>query len=115
MRNYDIVHDSTELRKLIADNPGLPIAILVGQEAASDEFAYTYCTDVRCYVGEILDIDLPDRDTIITDRDDLKDYVDDMLDDFWDLSDADYDKKVAEKLAEYEPHWKKAIIVLADN
>lgn len=114
-RSLGIIHDTTELRKLIAENPDLPIAIMVGQEAASDEYSYTYCTDVRCHVGEILDCTVPCSDTVITDREDLKDCIDNSLDEYWELPDAKYDEIVANKLAEYEPYWKQAIIVIADN
>ena len=114
-KSIGIIHDTTELRKLIAENPDLPIAIMVGQEVASDEYAYTYCTDVRCHVGEILDCEVPGSDTVITDRDDLQDCIDNSLDEFWELPDAKYAEVVAKKLAEYEPYWKQAIIVIADN
>lgn len=111
-----IVHDASELRKLIAENPDLPICVLVGREAASDEFAYTYCTDVRAYIGEILDCEVSTRECVITDRDDLKDALDDLYcDEYADLSDDEYDKAIEAKIAEYEPFWKKAIVVYADN
>lgn len=115
-KSLGIVHDASELRKLIAENPELPICVLVGREAASDEFSYTYCTDTRAYVGEILDCEIPTRECVVTDRDDLKDALDDLYcDEYADLSDDEYDKAIEAKIAEYEPFWKKAIIVYADN
>lgn len=34
MSELNIIQDSTELRKLIAENPDLPIVVMVGEEAA---------------------------------------------------------------------------------
>lgn len=31
--NIDLIHDATELRKLIAENPDLPIVVLAGEDA----------------------------------------------------------------------------------
>ena len=34
MTNYlGLIHDATELRKLIAENPDLPIVVIAGEEA----------------------------------------------------------------------------------
>lgn len=117
IESLGIVHDASELRKLIAENPDLPICVLVGREAATYEWAYTYCTDVRAHIGEILDCEVSTRgEYVITDRDDLKDALDDLYcDEYADLSDDEYDKAIEAKIAEYEPFWKKAIIVYADN
>ena len=43
----NLTKSSNELKQLIAENPDLPIVVLVGGEAASDDWGYTYCADVR--------------------------------------------------------------------
>lgn len=113
-----VVHDTIELRKIIADNPDLPIAVMVGENAVSDEYNYTYCTDLRCYVGEVLDCTLPfGEGHLYEDRiefqEDLENYLCDITVD--DYGSNEFDQLVQARLAEYEPYWKKVIIVRVDN
>lgn len=116
IESLGIVHDASELRKLIAENPELPIVVMASYEATTDEYYWTYCSAVHCEVGEVLDCEVSTRECVITDRDDLKDALDDLYcDEYADLSDDEYDKAIEAKIAEYEPFWKKAIIVYADN
>ncbi|MCX4356855.1 MAG: hypothetical protein OSJ43_11665 [Oscillospiraceae bacterium] len=113
------VHDTAELRKLIAENPNLPIVVLVGQEAASWEYAWTYCTKVYCGLDEILDCEIPFGGGIIpTDKDDFEEQLADYLCDLPEnkgLSDSEFDKLLKEEMAKYEPYWKKVISISANN
>lgn len=119
MTDLGIVHDTAELRKLIAENPDLPIVVLVGQEAASWDFWWTYCTDVNYGIEEILDCDTPfEHEYVITDRGKLEDYLADYLCDLpknKGLSDSEFDKLLKEEMAKYEPYWKRVIAIHADN
>ena len=120
--SLNIIKDSTELRQLIADNPELPIVVMVGEDAALSDCYWTYCTDVRCKVGEILDCELPweafDTTKVYNDRiefeEDLTQYLADH-EDIGRMSDKEFDKLVDVWKNTYSQHWKKAIIVLADN
>lgn len=118
-RPLGIVHNCSHLRKLIMENPDMPIAIVVHQDACSDEYAYTYCSDVSASVGELFDYELPFGDgLVITDRDDLREAIQLYLEDFdeyQDLSDSQFDELLDKEQAKYEPYWKKAIIVTAGN
>lgn len=40
--SYELIHDATELRKLIAENPDLPIVVLASEEANSGEWGWQY-------------------------------------------------------------------------
>ena len=118
-RPLGIVHNCSHLRKLIMENPDMPIAIMVHQDACSDEYAYTYCSDVSASVGELLDCELPFGEGFVySDRDDLREalqvYLEDS-DEYRDLSDSQFDELIDTELAKYEPYWKKAIIVTAGN
>lgn len=119
MQRTSIIKDSMELRKAIAENPELPIAVMVGREAAFDEYGYTYCEVVRSEVGEILDCYTPWNEGIIyTDRMDFEEALSNHLCDnpkCLNMSDEEFDKVLEEEKAKYEPYWKKAIIVTADN
>ena len=118
-RPLGIIHNCSHLRKLITENPDMPIAIMVHEDACSDEYAYTYCTNVSASVGELLDCDLPfGSGLVLADRDDLREAIQLYLEDFDEyrgLSDSQFDELLDKEQAKYEPYWKKAIIVTAGN
>lgn len=119
MTDLGIVHDTTELRKLIAENPDLPIVVIAGEESYSGEWGYEYCTNVRCDLGEVLDCKIPFGNGIVpTDKDDFEERLAEYLCDLpeWkELSDEEFDKRLKEELAKYESYWKKVIAIYADN
>ncbi len=118
---YHMIKDSTELRKMIAENPELPIVVLVGSDAAWDDYAYTYCTCVSCFVGEILDCEPPFANDgfVVNDKEDFRERMEEWLvdqdDRYAKMSDAEFDAILAEEMAKYEPYWKKCICIQADN
>ena len=58
--SYSLTHSSDELKKLILENPDLPIVVLAGEEASGYDFYWTYCSSVSCHISEILDCDYYD-------------------------------------------------------
>ena len=118
MQKLNLVKDSTELRKAIAENPDLPIVVMVGREAALEEYGYTYCEVVKAEVGEILDCHVPWSEGIYNDRikfeEDMADYLCDEPE-YRKMPDEEFEKALEKEKAKYEPYWKKAIIVKADN
>ena len=109
MKETGIVIDSKELRKLIVENPDLPIVVLAGEDAWLDEgFCWWFCSDVRAKLSEVLDCQLPFGNTIYTDRGDFEEDLADYL------NEPDEDKFNAE-LRKYDPYWKKVIAIYADN
>ena len=114
--SYSLTHSSDELKKLIFENPDLPIVVLAGEEASGYDFYWTYCSSVSCHISEILDCDYYDYDdTVFTDRDRLEDKIeDDLYDEYFDKPE-EYDTAVKRKLEELEPYWKKVIAIYATN
>lgn len=115
-----IVHDSTHLRELIAENPDLPIVVLSDDESCIGDGVNTYMSEVNCYVGELLDCYpikfMYDDDRIFDDPVEFKEYIQDYIcDEFEDKSDAEQDKIVEQYLKLCEPYWKKCIIIKASN
>ena len=113
-----IIHDCTELRKLIAENPDLPIVVLASEYANTGDYGYMYCWNVRCNVELVLDCETPFRnDCVYTDEsefeEDLAEYLADRLP--ASFPDEEFDKLLKEQLAKYEPYWKKVIAIWADN
>lgn len=110
----DILCATDGLRKLIIDNPELPILVFTNRNDGLSGYDEVLLTDISAYVGEVLDC-VPDfnESTIYTDRyffeEDLKDYYNDDFD-----NDEEFDKFIKQKLNEYGAYWKDCIIVSAD-
>ena len=120
MYKFDIVKDSTELRKMIAENPDLPIVIMTSYEATTDEYYWTYCSAVHCEVGEVLDCECPWKEGLVySDRiefeEDLADYLSDTVENADKMSDEEFNCIVNIWKETFEQYWHKAIIIKADN
>lgn len=116
-KSYSLEHNSDELKKLILENPDLPIVVLAGEEASGYDFYWTYCCNVSCSISEILNCDYSDYDdTVFTDRDRLREKIeDDLYDEYCDKSEEEYDAAVKRELEKYEPYWQKVIAIYATN
>lgn len=116
-RTYSLAKNSDELKKLIAENPDLPIVVLADEEAACDCWGWTYCSSISFDICEILDCDYYDyNDIVFTDRDRLEEKIgDDLYDEYHDKGDKEYDEAVNRKMEELEPYWKKVIAIYASN
>ncbi len=117
----NIVQDSVKLRKLIAENPELPICVIACKGAVGEYCELSYCAEVNCEIGYVLDcrtcFDYPNGE-VFTDKEFFKSRITEVLsddEDYADLSDDEYKKAVAKIAAEYEPYWKKVIAIYADN
>ena len=117
----DLTTKSDELKKLIAENPSLPIVVIAGTDATDGEQSM-YCDDIRFYIDEILDCEVPYMEYVETDRDNVEEHIEEWL---WDemggndkdskLSEAVFEDALKETKAKYEPYWKKVISIHADN
>lgn len=103
MTDLKIVHDATGLRKLIEENPDLPIVVLAGEYPNSGNYGQEYCSVVSCYLDEILDCEIPFGDGIVpTSRDEFEEQLSEYLCDFpeWEtLSDDEFDKRLKDEVA----------------
>ena len=114
------LHSTDELRQLIIDNPGLPLLVMAGDQAYSDDYSpgWTLCNRVKASLGEVLDCTDFDDEWVITDRDELEERIrenPDFVDEHADLSDEEFDKAVEERAKLYDDDWVDAIIVTVDN
>ena len=113
------IKQTDELKELIAKYPDYPIIVMVDSEVVGgDDYGWWYAPCLSFSVGEILDCeqDIYDEKTYI-DRDEFEEDIIDRLSfdgEYDGLSDEEFDKVVAEKMAEYEPYWKKVIQIRAD-
>lgn len=99
--------DTFELRKLILENPDLPLLIFAGEEAWQGEWGYNQ-VDARTYGVQELTL-YADR---WMDRDEYEEELSDDLyyrEEYKKLSDKEFDKMIQQKVAETE--FCKAIVV----
>lgn len=114
-----IVTDNTELKKLILENPNLPLLVFATEYANSGEWSAELAS-CRCDKGIVLDAVkdcwLPRDDRVYTDETDLEEDIRDALDDIQEgLNDEEFDNLVSEKMKALEPYWKECIIVMVDG
>ena len=114
---YSLTHNSDELKRLIAENPDLPIVILANEESSCDYWGWTYCSRVSFDICEILDCDYYDYDDVVfMDRDRLEEKIsDDLCDEYFEKSDEEFEAAVKRELEKYEPYWRKVIAIYASN
>lgn len=118
-----ILADTTELRKMILEHPDYPICVLVSEEANSGDYSWMYASDITFSVEEILDKQQPFKEEMVySDRDsfeeDFADYLNNRLEEEGSECEIDEDTfqlVLKRELEQYEPHWKRCIIIRADN
>ena len=108
-----------ELKKLIAEHPDYPIVVIVNYEVCgSDDYCWWYAPSISFSIGDLLDIEQDINDEkVYIDRNDFEDDLIDVMydmDEFADASDDVFVEAFKQKLAEYEPYWKKVIQIKAD-
>lgn len=97
--------DCKELKKLIIENPELPLLIFCGEESWNGEYAYAQADYNGARVEEV---------TLYNEywleKDDYREQLSyDLEDEYENLSNEEYDKTIAEKVANTE--FVKAIVV----
>ena len=116
-RTYSLTKNSDELKKLIFENPDLPIVVLAGEDANDGYWCWTYCSSISFGISEILDCDFYDSDdSVFTDRDRFEEKIaDDIYDEHEEASDEYCEELIKRELEKYEPYWKKVIAIYATN
>ena len=106
-RSLDLLHTTDELRRLILENPDLPLLVCTYEDAAD-----SVCDRVSVEIGEFLDCEQEyDDEHIFTDRDYFEEAVTDYYYNDFDGTDDEFDEFINSKLDEFEPYWKKCIIM----
>lgn len=115
--NYSLSKETYELRKLILENPELPIVILANEDSSNADYGWTFCSSISFYIEEILDCDYYDwGDTVFTDRDRLEEFIaDNLYDEYCEKPEEEYETAIKNEIAKLEPYWKKVIAIYATN
>lgn len=116
--NTGLIHDTDELRKLIQENPELPIVVLAGESANSGEWCWTYCCEVNCQLDEILDVETPyDSEKVFTDKTDFLEAIEEVL--YYkhvdDMTPEEIEAAAKREADMYSGCWRKVIAVYVDN
>ena len=110
------IHNTEVLRKLILENPDLPLLVFAGEEANGGDYSWMCCTDVSAEKGEVLDCKGPNDEYLYTDRDELEDDVgEELFSEVGDIPDEEYEKMLKERMSKYEEYWTECIIVRVTN
>lgn len=121
MKRLDqIITETNQLKDLILANPDLPIIIDCESELLNDD-SYTswIAPSVRFSIGEILDCEQDvNEERIYLDRIEFEEdfdeyYFNKHYEEAENISDEEWDLKVEEALKEYEPYWRKCILIFA--
>uniref|UniRef100_A0AAU8AXG6 Uncharacterized protein n=1 Tax=Dulem virus 37 TaxID=3145755 RepID=A0AAU8AXG6_9CAUD len=118
----NLAKNTEELRKLILENPDLPIVILVSEDANSGDYGWQYCAKISVCIEQILDCEVPFSEYIQTDKDEFEERLEEWL---WDalssnskgstLTEEEFQELLAAEKEKYGQYWKKVIAISADN
>ena len=112
----NLINKTDKLRKMILENPDLPLVVFAGEEANSGDYSWMGCTDVYFEIGKVLDAAGPNGEKIYLDVDDLEDDVGDLLyDEVGDIPDPEYGAMLKERMSKYDDDWVDCIIIYATN
>lgn len=108
-KKFDLsLDDTSELKKLIIENPELPLLVFCGEDAVCQDYSYSMAYVNHCLIQSLA---LYNNEIWM----DKEDYTDRLRDDLCDkeeyenLSDEEYDKMIEQKVAETE--FVKAIVI----
>ena len=106
--------ENDNVRKVILENPDLPLIFVAWENACP-----CICGNVSAFVGEVLDCKQEvKKGFFFTDRETFMLAIDENiyeLTGYYDRSEEWYEYEVRRIAAEYEPYWKKAIIITVGN
>lgn len=118
MENYGLVHDSAELRKLMQEHPGCPVVVLANEESACLDYAWTYCSRIRCAMSQILDVVTPydHEENVFTDKEEFRDAIAEAIDVAHPCyTDSELEEAVEAEYKKYEEYWRDVIAIYASN
>lgn len=102
------------LKKVIEQHQELPILFFCSPDICYEaEYSYYAAASMNIRIAEVLDHpDFTERIYLEEDYDEFEEEVDSYLaEEYPNLSEEEYQKKLSEELEKYDKYWKKAIIV----
>lgn len=118
VNNYHFLNECQELKRLIAENPDLPLAFF-SEDTGDYSSGYISCSAVTAEKSEVLDCyqEINDKKAFVG-RDEFEEELQEMLcgiDEYRDLSDEEFDEIFRQEKSKYDDKWKDCIIVYVGN
>lgn len=106
----DLLIPSNTLRKVLDENPDLPLLVFRDTDCDNGDYCLTTCSELAVNVENAVQWDGWDEGTIYTDRDSLKHHVEVF---YWDLSisEEEYNELVESKMKEFDDKWVRCIVL----
>lgn len=107
----DLFISSNKLRKVLAENPDLPLLVFRDTDYDNDaDYYLTTCSDLTVNVENAVQWDGWNEGMIYTDRDSLKSHVELF---YWGESNSEeeYNELVESKMKEFDDKWVRCIVL----
>ena len=119
-RPSELLTATDELRKLLLENPDLPLLVFAAEDCNHGAYPYESCSGCHAALGEFLDcMQEVNDERCYMDRDafaeDLAEHLYDQYYHDWHGSNEEWDAYCDSHVKEYDPYWKKCIILYVDN
>lgn len=115
MERLNVTKSNEKLKKLIAENPDLPLVMCVSEDANAGDYAWTFAESVVFTIGEFLDCQAEcNTEKAYTDRDELEEDLADYYansEQYEKLNADEYEAVIKVKAAEYDEYWTECIFV----
>ena len=119
MCGYYFLNECKELKRLIAENPDLPLMFFAGDTGNDGTFDYMSCSMIRAHKGRVLDCENEANEEIVFDDESyFEEELEEMLcglDEYSDLSDEEFHEVFEKEKSKYDDKWKDCIIVYVGN
>lgn len=119
MSDYYLLNECKELKRLIIENPDLPLVFFAEDTGIYIDYGYMSCSSITAEKGEVLDCyqEINDEKAFAS-RDEFEEDLQEMLcgiDEYRDLSDEEFDEIFKKEKSKYDDKWKDCIIVYVGN
>lgn len=119
MSDYYFLNECQELKRLIAENPDLPLMFFAGDTGNDGTFDYMSCNTIRAHKGRVLDCENEVNDEIVFDDEGyFEEELYEMLcgiDEYRNLSEEEFDEVFKKEKSKYDDKWKDCIVVYVRN
>lgn len=119
MSDYYFLSECKKLKKLITQNPDLPLIFFADEAANNGAYRYMSCDAIEAYKGKILDCpNTVDNETIFYYQRWFEEDLRGMLcgkDEYLKMSDEEFYEIFKKEKSKYDDKWKDCIIVYVGN
>ena len=118
MNDYSFINECKELKRLIIENPDLPL-MFFHEDTGDYRSGYISCSSVTAKKGEVLDCCQEINDErVFASRDEFEEDLQEMLcgkDEYLKMSDEEFYEIFKKEKSKYDDKWKDCIIVYVGN